>query len=50
MYIMGESIIAAASVILALAAIFTIFFAGHRCYLRQNQQDKEIRQPAAYAA
>jgi len=40
---MGESIIAAASAKITLAAIFTIFFAGHRCYLRQNQQDKEIK-------
>jgi len=46
---MGESIIAAASVILALAAIFNTFCIQRWC-LRRNQQDKEIKQPAAHAA
>lgn len=44
MYISGEAIINAAGVITALAAIFSIVFYWHRWYLRQCQQDKEIKQ------
>ena len=43
MYIINtNSIIMAASVVSALAVIFSAVFAVHRWYLRQNQQDKEI--------
>ena len=42
MYIVVNTIMTAASVIPALAVIFTAIFAGHRCYLRQDQQNKEI--------
>lgn len=43
MYIINtNSIIMAASVVSALAVIFSAVFAVYRWYLRQNQQDKEI--------
>ena len=42
MYIETNTIITAASVISALAVIFSAVFAVYRWYLRQNQQDKEI--------
>ncbi len=44
MYISGDKIIYAASVIGALAAFFSIVLYWHRWYLRQCQQDKEIKQ------
>ncbi|MDY3251209.1 MAG: branched-chain amino acid ABC transporter permease [Candidatus Choladocola sp.] len=42
MYIDQTAIITAASVISALAVIFSAIFAAYRWYLKQNQQDKEI--------
>ncbi len=42
MYIETNTIITAASVISALAVIFSAVFTVYRWYLRQNQQDKEI--------
>ena len=42
MYIETNTIITAASVISALAVIFSAVFVVYRWYLRQNQQDKEI--------
>ena len=44
MYIDTNTIVAAASVITALTVIFSIIFAIYKWYLRQNQQDKEIKQ------
>ena len=42
MYINPNTVVMAASVISALAVIFSAVFAVYRWYLRQNQQDKEI--------
>ncbi len=42
MYIDQNIIITAASVVSALAVIFSAIFTVYRWYLRQNQQDKEI--------
>ena len=44
MYIDANTVIAAGAVLSALIAIFTAIFSIYRWYLRQNQQDKEIRQ------
>lgn len=43
MYISASTIIAAASVLGALIAIFSALFAVYRWYLRQQQQDHEIK-------
>ena len=43
MYIDTNTIVAAASVITALTVIFSLIFAIYKWYLRQNQQDKEIK-------
>lgn len=42
MYINTDTIITAASVITALAAIFSVIFAFYRWFLRQNKQDRDI--------
>ncbi|MDY3249798.1 MAG: hypothetical protein SOX32_05550 [Candidatus Choladocola sp.] len=43
MYIDQTATITAASVISALVVIFSAIFAVYRWYLKQNQQDKEIK-------
>lgn len=43
MYIDTNLIITASSVLGAVIAIFTVIFAVYRWYLRQNQQDEEIK-------
>lgn len=42
MYVDVNTIITAASLLTALAAVFSMVFAAYRWYLRQNEQDKEI--------
>lgn len=42
MYVEVNTIITAASLLTALAAVFSMVFAAYRWYLRQNEQDKEI--------
>ena len=43
MYITTNTIITAASVITTLVVIFSALFAVYRWYLRQGQQDREIK-------
>ena len=43
LYIDIETIISAASLLSALAAIFSFIFAAYRWYLRQSKQDEEIK-------
>ena len=43
MYITTNTIITAASVITALVVIFSALFAVYSWYLRQGQQDREIK-------
>lgn len=43
MYIDTNLIITASSVLGAVIAIFTVIFSIYRWYLRQNQQDEEIK-------
>lgn len=42
LYIDVKTVITAASLLSALAAVFSLIFAVYRWYLRQNQQDAEI--------
>lgn len=42
MYIDTHMIIAAASLLTAVTAIFSVIFAVYRWYLKQNRQDEEI--------
>lgn len=42
MYVDVNTIIAAASLLAAIGAIFSVVFAVYRWYLRQNRQDTEI--------
>lgn len=42
MYVDANTIITAASLLTALAAVFSVIFAIYRWYLRKNEQDKEI--------
>ena len=43
MYIDTSTIVTAASVLAAMIAIFSVVFAVYRWYLRQQQQDLEIK-------
>lgn len=43
MYVDANVIIAAASLLAAVTAIFAAIFAAYRWYLKQNQQDEEIK-------
>lgn len=43
MYVDVKTIITAASLITALGVIFSAIFAIYRWYLKQNEQDKEIK-------
>ena len=43
MYISVGTIITAASLLTAIAAIFSAIFAVYRWYLKQNRQDEEIK-------
>lgn len=50
MYIDANTIVTAASVITALTVIFGVIFSAYRWYLRQNQQDTEIKKMKAEQA
>lgn len=47
MYVDVNTIITVASLLTAIAAIFSAIFAVYRWYLRQNKQDEEIRKMKA---
>lgn len=43
MYININTVLTAASLLTAIVAIFSAIFAAYRWYLKQNQQDEEIK-------